>query len=216
MAPSRLAAQDGYDDPFEKFIGRGRIDDQSYTPRRKNGPSTTATGALNDEGADDGRDSLDELEGRRPVKRKSFGNYYGADDSQVPDALGVGNEKEQETDKGKAISGTAGAAEVDGKSEKSPRPENRRTKSGKSGKSGNSASLEPSRSYGDGHGFHVFAGDGEHPEDKDEESGSGQEAEEKQWEVQWDGEGEVLNPRNLGRGRKWIIVLLVSAGSTCV
>ena len=73
------------------------------------------------------------------------------------------------------------------------------------------ASLQRSRSYGDGHGFIAIG--------KDEEISTMENAEEdlgKEYEVQWDGERDPLNPRNFSNGRKWVIVLILSAGSTCV
>ncbi len=92
------------------------------------------------------------------------------------------------------------------------------------GKSGYSASMERSRSYGDGHGYIVHRHEdndvdlqrkaGNVSGGKDEERGDGEG--EKEYEVQWDGEKDPMNPRNLGLGRKWIIVLVVSLGSTCV
>lgn len=36
------------------------------------------------------------------------------------------------------------------------------------------------------------------------------------YEVRWDGDSDPLNPRNFGKAKKWLIVLVVSAGSTCV
>jgi hypothetical protein len=36
------------------------------------------------------------------------------------------------------------------------------------------------------------------------------------FEVGWDGDVDPLNPRSLGRARKWIVVLIVSATSLCV
>lgn len=38
----------------------------------------------------------------------------------------------------------------------------------------------------------------------------------KQFEVRFDGDSDPMNPRSLSRTRKWIIVAIVSAGSTCV
>lgn len=34
--------------------------------------------------------------------------------------------------------------------------------------------------------------------------------------MRWDGEGDAMNPRNFGTAKKWLVVLVVSAGSTCV
>ena len=73
------------------------------------------------------------------------------------------------------------------------------------------ASLQKTRSYGDGHGFTVFG--------KEEKNSNGQNNEhdaDKEFEVKWDGDDDPMNPRNMSHGRKWVIVLIVSAGSTCV
>lgn len=99
-------------------------------------------------------------------------------------------------------------------------------------KSGPPASLQRSRSYGDGHGFVVHAPDeydnsdaekaGAAAEDGTMNGGGKGDAEDRgrgekgKHEVQWDGEGDARNPRNFGKARKWMIVLVVSAGSTCV
>jgi len=74
-----------------------------------------------------------------------------------------------------------------------------------------SASLQRSRSYGDGHGNTAFGKDEETP--KTEE---GEQDPEKAFEVRWDGEHDPMNPRCMGNGRKWVVVFIVSAGSTCV
>ena len=57
------------DDPFSKFIGRGKIDNQSYTP----GPKTEKPDIdpLENEIDDDDKDSLEDIDPRRPVKRNS-------------------------------------------------------------------------------------------------------------------------------------------------
>ena len=77
--------------------------------------------------------------------------------------------------------------------------------------SGHSASLIRSRSYGDGHVYTAFG--------KDEEVSTKEPAEqetEKEFEVQWDGDDDPMNPRCMSKTRKWIIVLIVSAGASCV
>ena len=38
----------------------------------------------------------------------------------------------------------------------------------------------------------------------------------KTFEVQWDGADDPTDPKNMSKLRKWIIVLILSAGSTCV
>jgi hypothetical protein len=52
-------------------------------------------------------------------------------------------------------------------------------------------------------------GDGEAREG---EAGEGKD----HFEVRWDGGEREMNPRSLGLGRKWIVVLIVSASSMCV
>ena len=74
--------------------------------------------------------------------------------------------------------------------------------------SGNAVSIHRSRSYGDGHGYMAFGEDEEFP-GKAEERGN-------EFEVQWDGDDDPMNPRNMSKVRKWVIVAIVSAGSTCV
>lgn len=41
-------------------------------------------------------------------------------------------------------------------------------------------------------------------------------ADERPFEVHWDGEKDPANPRSMGSCRKWIIVLIVSLSSACV
>lgn len=74
-----------------------------------------------------------------------------------------------------------------------------------------SSSLHRSKSYGDGHGYTAFGDDEEAP--RKTENGDDPE---KEFEVQWDGDQDPMNPRNMSNGRKWIVVAIVSAGSTCV
>jgi len=75
---------------------------------------------------------------------------------------------------------------------------------------GRAASLQRSRSYGDEHGFTAFGEDEEAPP-----KGGNETDPEKEYEVQWD-KDDPRNPRCFSKGRKWMIVLIVSAGSTCV
>lgn len=63
-----VGAADDDDDPFSKFIGRGKLDSQSYTPRPK--VEKSAVDPLDDV-LDDDKDSLEDLDPRRPVKRNS-------------------------------------------------------------------------------------------------------------------------------------------------
>ena len=92
-------------------------------------------------------------------------------------------------------------------------------------KSNYSASLQMqrSKSYGDGHGFTVHAPDDDYDEEKTavrggkkDGIGEGEGGEKPLDEVRWDGEGDATNPRNFGTAKKWVIVIVVSAGSTCV
>ena len=96
------------------------------------------------------------------------------------------------------VEGAAAAADLS-----SPRP----TRSGGI----KSSSLHRSKSYGDGHGYTAFGEDEEAPA----KNKNGEDLE-KEFEVQWDGDHDPMNPRNMSNGRKWIVVAIVSAGSTCV
>jgi hypothetical protein len=73
------------------------------------------------------------------------------------------------------------------------------------------ASMRKSRSSDDGYGFTSMGGEEEMSKREDEEQ-----APEKQFEVQWDGDNDPMNPRCTSKARKWMIVGIVSAGSTCV
>lgn len=55
-------------------------------------------------------------------------------------------------------------------------------------------------------------------ESADVEGGDGVGREEKDpFEVRWEGgDNDAMNPRSLGLGRKWVVVLIVSASSLCV
>ena len=75
-----------------------------------------------------------------------------------------------------------------------------------------SYSLHTTRSYGDGYGYTSF-GDGEEPRVADGEQDGDPE---KQFEVQWDGDNDPMNPRSRSKPRKWLVVLLVSTSSLCV
>ena len=170
------------EDPFESFVGRGRLEGQSYEPRVK------AKDGLTKEADQDEKD---------PLEKDSRG-------IQGDDKGGRGEKEGGTMD---MLDGDATYPRLEKKL--SILPASQRSKNGYSG------SLQRSRSSGDGHGFTVHKDDEEEAAAaaaKDEENG----VEEKQFEVQWDGEGDPMNPRNLGTGRKWAIVLVISAGSTCV
>ncbi|KAL8839206.1 MAG: hypothetical protein Q9170_001855 [Blastenia crenularia] len=78
---------------------------------------------------------------------------------------------------------------------------------------GKSLSLQHSRSYGDGHGFTCFSDNERHAEDGEPQ---GEDAEEKAFEVQWEGEDDPAHPRSMSKLRKWTVVLIVSSSSACV
>ena len=75
-----------------------------------------------------------------------------------------------------------------------------------------SLALENTRSYGDGHGYTFFVKDG-NDDDTEAQSPSGVVRE---WEVKFEGEEDEMNPKNMSKGRKWAVTVVVSAGSTCV
>ena len=74
------------------------------------------------------------------------------------------------------------------------------------------SSLYTARSYSDGHGYTCFSGD-----EEQQTANPGQaEDPEKQFEVQWDGGSDPMNPRSMSKPRKWLVVILVSMSSLCV
>ena len=78
--------------------------------------------------------------------------------------------------------------------------------------------LTGSRSSGsDGHGFACVRHEPDLASHDEEASRCpGKDHDAKQFEVQWDGSDDPMDPKNLSKGRKWMVVLIVSAGSTCV
>ena len=59
------------------------------------------------------------------------------------------------------------------------------------------------------------------PEDESDESGDMEgrhaQVEKDPYEVRWEGgDNDAMNPRSMGLGRKWVVVLIVSASSLCV
>jgi hypothetical protein len=66
------------------------------------------------------------------------------------------------------------------------------------------------RSYGGEDGYSCFQEDV-----RDAEEGPN-DAEEKEFEVKWDGENDPLNPRNRKKSRKWMIVLIMASSALCV
>lgn len=71
-------------------------------------------------------------------------------------------------------------------------------------------SLHRYQSYGDGHG-HVCV-----PHDNDDDDQESGELPDGTVECKWDGDNDPMNPRSMSRGRKWLIVLIVSGTSLCV
>ena len=74
-------------------------------------------------------------------------------------------------------------------------------------------SLYRQQSYGDGHGFvamphHAAEKQADHKGSVDSLGGT--------IEVTWDGEDDPMNPRSMGKARKWLIVLIISGTSLCV
>lgn len=76
--------------------------------------------------------------------------------------------------------------------------------------------LTGSRSSGDGHGFACVRHEPDLPSHDEGAGRPGENHEAKQFQVQWDGRDDPMNPKNLSKGKKWMVVLIVSAGSTCV
>jgi hypothetical protein len=70
--------------------------------------------------------------------------------------------------------------------------------------------IRSERSYGGEDGYSCF-----HEDAPDAEAGP-DDAEEKQFEVKWDGDGDAMNPRNRPKSRKWMIVLIMASSALCV
>lgn len=75
---------------------------------------------------------------------------------------------------------------------------------------GGSTNLQRLRSCGTGYGRATRNDDEETTKDAEK----GQDLNE-QFEVRFDGDSDPMNPRSLSKTRKWVIVVIVSAGSTC-
>lgn len=71
--------------------------------------------------------------------------------------------------------------------------------------------LQRSRSYGNGYGCTTFHDDEENTNDAEKQRDPN-----KQFEVGFDGDSDPMNPRSFSKTRKWLIVTIISAGSTCV
>ena len=76
---------------------------------------------------------------------------------------------------------------------------------------GYSANLSRSRSYGNGYGCTTFHDDEEGSEDAEKRRDP-----QEQFKVRFNGDSDPENPRSFSIFRKWMIVSIVSAGSTCV
>ena len=76
---------------------------------------------------------------------------------------------------------------------------------------GGPTNLQRSRSHNNSYACKTLKDDGDTK--KDAEKG---EDPNKRFEVRFDGDSDPLNPRSFSKTRKWIIVAIVSAGSTCV
>ncbi|KAG8532732.1 uncharacterized protein KY384_002609 [Bacidia gigantensis] len=83
--------------------------------------------------------------------------------------------------------------------------------------------LEQTKSYADGHGFfcHVHSKDleAQRKTNKDDSAsskdGEATGDEKSSFEVRWDGPMDPNYPKNMSRTRKWVVVYIVSAASTC-
>lgn len=86
------------------------------------------------------------------------------------------------------------------------------------------AALEHSVSHGDGHGHGLVCHTHSRDPERGEKNAKGpsydaegeEESEERRFEVKWDGPDDAMNPKNMANARKWVVVFIVSAGSTCV
>ncbi|KAI4139102.1 MAG: hypothetical protein LQ341_004357, partial [Variospora aurantia] len=93
----------------------------------------------------------------------------------------------------------------------------RRSSHGSCGQATTTTVLQPTQSFGDGHGFACFNDNDERNAGQGQMVVNGAAAEKDDFEVRWeDGEDEVGNPRSMSRLRKWMIVLIVSTSSACV
>ncbi len=76
-------------------------------------------------------------------------------------------------------------------------------------------SLYTTRSYVDAHGTYFTERQPETPV-KEKSDVDVEKSPEKNFEVDWDGPDDPLNPRNMGTGRKWLVVIILAFGSLCV
>lgn len=102
-------------------------------------------------------------------------------------------------------------AEGDGRSGKLYQPIQSRSveQGGASPRHGLGSRSSSIRSYGDGHGFSCVGDDEKAGHEDGQVSNNA-------FKVQWDGDNDPMNPRSMGKARKWVIVLVVSTSSLCV
>ena len=74
------------------------------------------------------------------------------------------------------------------------------------------AALDKHRSCDDAHDNTCSGKDSE----ANKNESNGQDSEAKPFEVQWDGDDDPMSPKNMSKANKWVVVFLISAGSTCV
>ena len=115
----------------------------------------------------------------------------------IAETLSRAEEKEEEGEREADIPIEGGAAVLD--------------LSPKQGIERRSANLQRSRSYGNGYGCTTFHDDEEDTNDVEKRRDPN-----KQFEVGFDGDSDPMNPRSFSKKRKWLIVAIISAGSTCV
>lgn len=112
---------DDDDDPFSKFIGRGRIDDQSYTPKPKGDPEMTTAlkrrsadpYAIPDDDEDEDLDPLDE----KPVKSRGLPKKFQDPAGEAVPVPGVKSEKLTTVTTGTARNSSSSAEKEQGPNE---------------------------------------------------------------------------------------------------
>lgn len=78
-------------------------------------------------------------------------------------------------------------------------------------------STRSGRSLVSGADFYTCSSGDEKQQQRQTPSGEGSPADpEKTFEVQWDGDNDPMNPRSMPKGKKWLIVTVVSISAICV
>ncbi len=78
-------------------------------------------------------------------------------------------------------------------------------------------STRSGRSLVSGADFYTCSSGDEEQQQRQTPSGEGSPADpEKTFEVQWDGDNDPMNPRSMPKGKKWLIVIVVSISAICV